>query len=127
MLMKRKSKVSIALAMLCALSAQNVSAAGDASKGQKVYEDECAECHALKGANKKGPTLNGMFGRKAGSVPDFEYSKEMKASGITWTTEKLDSYLTMPRKFVPGALMKYDGLMDAKARADLIAFIQSLK
>lgn len=103
-------------------------AAGDPANGKLVYEEECAECHTINGKNKKGPSLVGMFGRKAGAAPDYaDNSAEMKASGIVWSQDSLDKYLTMPRKFIPGAKMKYDGLMDAKARTDLIAFIATLK
>jgi cytochrome c len=103
-------------------------AAGDAAAGKQVFEEECSECHSIQGKNKKGPTLTAVFGRKAGTVADYaEYSDGMKASGITWSEATLDQYLTMPRKFVPGAKMKYEGLADAKARADLIAFITTLK
>lgn len=105
-----------------------VIAAGDPAAGKVVYEEECSECHSIEGKNKKGPTLSGVFGRKAGTVADYaEYSDSMKSSGIVWAEDKLDQYLTMPRKFVPGAKMKYEGLADAKARADLIAFITTLK
>lgn len=105
-----------------------VMAAGDAAAGKVVFEEECSECHSIQGKNKKGPTLSGVFGRKAGTVADYaEYSDGMKNSGIVWAEDKLDQYLTMPRKFVPGAKMKYEGLADAKARADLIAFISTLK
>jgi cytochrome c len=114
-----------ALALTCGKSA---SAAGDAAAGKKVFEEECSECHSIQGKNKKGPTLTGVFGRAAGTVPDYaEYSDGMKSSGIVWAEDKLDQYLTMPRKFVPGAKMKYEGLADAKSRADLIAFITTLK
>ena len=115
------------LAMLT-LECKSVLAAGDAAAGKQVFEEECSECHSIQGKNKKGPTLTGVFGRKAGTVADYaEYSDGMNNSGIVWAEDKLDQYLTMPRKFVPGAKMKYEGLADAKARADLIAFISTLK
>jgi cytochrome c len=115
-------------AMIAMTHAKAVLAAGDPVAGKQVYEEECSECHSIQGKNKKGPTLTGVFGRKAGTVADYpEYSDGMKNSGIVWAEDKLDQYLTMPRKFVPGAKMKYEGLADAKARADLIAFITTLK
>ncbi len=121
----------IVLAFIIAIAgvnAKSVMAAGDAAAGKQVFEEECSECHSIQGKNKKGPSLSGVFGRKAGTVPDYaEYSDGMKNSGIVWAEDKLDQYLTMPRKFVPGAKMKYEGLADAKARADLIAFISTLK
>jgi cytochrome c len=126
-----KCKFKILLPIFIILTGMHVKtavAAGDVTAGKQVYEEECSECHSIQGKNKKGPTLTAVFGRKAGTVADYaEYSDGMKASGITWSEATLDQYLTMPRKFVPGAKMKYEGLADAKARADLIAFITTLK
>lgn len=103
-------------------------AAGDAKKGADVFVEECGDCHSPKeGKAKKGPPLFGVVGRKAGSVADFAYSDAMKQSGITWTPDKIDAYITAPRKVVPGGKMKYDGLPDAKAREDVIAYLAGLK
>lgn len=104
-------------------------AAGDAKKGADVFAEECGDCHStVAGKNKKGPSLNGVFGRKAGSVADFSgYSEAMKQSGITWAADKVDTYITQPKKVVAGGKMKYDGLGDAAARADVIAYLMSVK
>lgn len=104
-------------------------AAGDAKKGADVFAEECGDCHStIAGKNKKGPSLNGVFGRKAGSVADFSgYSEAMKQSGITWSSDKVDAYITQPKKIVAGGKMKYDGLGDAAARADVIAYLMSVK
>ena len=107
----------------------SVWAAGDAKKGADVFAEECGDCHStIAGKNKKGPSLNGVFGRKAGSVADFSgYSEAMKQSGITWSSDKVDAYITQPKKIVAGGKMKYDGLGDAAARADVIAYLMSVK
>ena len=111
-----------------ASSPGTVKAAGDATAGKSIFEEECSECHNIQGKHKKGPTLAGVLGRKAGTVTDYsEYSDEMKSSGIVWSEDTLDKYLTTPRKFIQGAKMKYDGLQDAKARADLIALLATIK
>lgn len=103
-------------------------AAGDAKRGANTFAEECGDCHSPKeGKAKKGPPLFGVVGRAAGTAPDFAYSDALKASGITWSPEKIDSYITLPKKTVPGGKMKYDGLADAGARADVIAYLQSLK
>ena len=73
--------------------------------------------------NKKGPTLFAILGRKAATQPDAVYSDALKGSGISWTADKLDPYITNPRKFVVGGKMKYDGLENAAERADLIAYL----
>jgi cytochrome c len=104
-----------------------VLAAGDANHGAEVFAQECAECHSPReGKNKKGPSAFGVVGRKAGTAADFVYSDAMLQSGITWTPDRLDAYITNPKKVVPGGKMKYDGLADAKDRADLIAYLATL-
>ena len=111
---------------LIALVPGHVHAAGNA--GADAFATECAECHSLKqGKNKKGPSLFAVVGRKAGSIDDFKYSSAMKSSAIVWTSEQIDSYVTLPKKAVPGGIMKYDGLPEAKARADLIEYLATVK
>lgn len=104
-------------------------AAGDAKRGMNVFAEECGDCHsAAQGKNKKGPALNGVIGRKSATVADFSgYSDAMKEAGIIWLPEKIDAYIAQPRKVVPAGKMKYDGLGDAGARADVIAYLMSLK
>lgn len=117
------------LAAALILTAGQALAAGDAKRGADVFAEECGDCHsAIPGKNKKGPTLIGVNGRKAGAVADFSgYSDAMKQSGITWAAEKIDAYIMAPRKVVPGGKMKYDGLADGGSRADVIAYVLSLK
>ncbi|WP_374487913.1 c-type cytochrome [Zoogloea sp.] len=99
-------------------------AAGDVARGKDVFAQECAECHSVRESkNKKGPTLFAILGRKAATQPDAVYSDALKGSGISWTADKLDPYITNPRKFVVGGKMKYDGLENAAERADLIAYL----
>jgi cytochrome c len=110
------------------LSTSAAHAAGDPKKGADVFAGECGDCHSPKeGKAKKGPPLFGVVGRKAGEVADFAYSDAMKQASWAWTADKIDAYITHPKKVVPGGKMKYDGLDDANARADVIAYIQSLK
>ena len=108
---------------------QSAVAAGDPKKGSNVFAEECGDCHSVApGKNKKGPNLIGVVGRKAASVADFSgYSDAMKQSGITWAPDKIEAYVSQPKKIVPAGKMKYDGLDDASARADLIAYLSSLK
>lgn len=102
--------------------------AGGGLPGAGVFASECAECHsAAPGKNKKGPTLFGVVGRSAGSVPDYRYSDAMKKTQWTWSDDKLRSYLSQPAsKGIPGANMKYDGLDDSKQLEELIAYLHSL-
>ena len=105
---------------LCA--AARVSAAPDALRGEQVYA-RCLACHALA-FDRVGPHHCGLFGRRAGSVPDFSYSPAMKKSGIVWNDKTLDRFLTQPLATVPGSTMTYDGVADPKDRADLIAYLK---
>jgi cytochrome c len=96
---------------------------GDAARGEARFQD-CAACHKLEaGANNVGPSLHGVFTRKAGELPDFRYSPALKRSGIVWTPETLDAFLTNPQALVPGNRMPYAGMADAGNRADLIAYL----
>jgi cytochrome c len=95
---------------------------GDAVRGEALY-DGCEDCHSLD-KNDVGPRHRGVFGRKAGAVPDYAYSKALRDSGLTWDEQTLDSWLADPRKLVPGAKMKYH-LAQARDRADVIAFLKS--
>jgi cytochrome c len=120
--------LSAAVGLTLLVMAGHALAAGDPKKGADVFAGECGDCHSPKeGKAKKGPPLFGVNGRKAGSVADFAYSDAMKQSGITWSPDRIDAYITHPKKVVPGGKMKYDGLDDAAARADVIAYVLSLK
>jgi cytochrome c len=121
--------VIIGLLAAASLAGTQAWAAGDAKKGVDTFAEECGDCHStIPGKNKKGPSLNGVVGRKSGSLVDFGgYSDAMKQAGITWTPEKIEAYITQPRKIVPGGKMKYDGLDEAAARADVIAYLLSVK
>ncbi|KAK0410742.1 hypothetical protein QR680_005300 [Steinernema hermaphroditum] len=98
---------------------------GDYDKGKKVFKQRCAQCHAVDSlATKTGPTLNGVIGRKSGSVADFPYSAANKSKGVTWTRETLFEYLKDPKKYIPGTKMVFAGLKKADERADLIKYIE---
>ena len=98
---------------------------GDAAAGQRIFA-QCRTCHAVEaGQNKVGPSLNGIFGRTAGSVPNFRYSAANKASGVVWTEEVLFEYLENPREFMPGTNMSFVGLKQPQQRADVIAYLKA--
>ena len=110
-----------AIAALVALSPG--AAAGDAARGEKVYE-RCAACHSLD-RDRTGPRHCGLFGRKAGSRPGFDYSPAMRGSGIVWNDATLDRFLAAPTKVVPGTSMGYAGVDDPRERADLVAYLKA--
>ena len=116
--------LAAAIASLSATPAR----AQDAAAGETVFKRQCGMCHAVvPGKNMIGPSLSGIIGRKAGTVPNFRYSAANRDSGITWDAAQLDPYLTSPKAVIPGTTMIYVGQKDAQQRADLIAFLQTLK
>jgi cytochrome c len=96
--------------------------AGDPSAGRAAFEKRCTGCHALD-HEKVGPRLGGVVGRKAGTVPNFDYSDALKKSGIVWNVEILDKWLTDPDSVVPDADMTFR-LNDATERAAIIAYLK---
>ena len=100
--------------------------AQDAEHGKNVFK-ACAGCHATDHANRGGPGLEGIVGRKAGTAPGFGYSDAMKNSGIVWDEKTLDAYLESPQKEVPGNIMPYLGLKNPTDRTDLVAYLATLK
>ena len=117
-------RVVVTAALMTAAFVTVVHAEGDAVRGEARFK-ECAACHKLDaGANEVGPSLHGLFSRKAGELGDFRYSPAMKRSGVSWTAETLDKYLADPQAFIPANRMPYAGLSSASDRADLIAYLQ---
>jgi len=109
--------IAVALVALPAL-------AGDPEAGAKVFK-KCQACHAVgEGAqNKVGPVLNGLFGRPAGSIPDYNYSDANKNSGIVWTVEVFSEYIKNPRGYLPGTAMAFAGLKKDEDIQDIIAYL----
>jgi cytochrome c len=97
--------------------------AGDAARGATVYETICAGCHALD-ENRVGPAHRGVFGRKAGSAPDYDYSSALASSKIVWSEETLDRWLSGPEKFIPGQKMSISVANEADRR-DVIAYLKA--
>ena len=97
-------------------------AAGDAANGEKLYQTRCMACHSLE-ENEMGPRHHGVFGRKAGSVADYTYSKAVKASGVVWNEANLDKWLAGPEKLIPGQQMNFIVPND-NDRRDLIAYLK---
>lgn len=112
-------------AFMVPATAQN--AAGNAALGRTVFA-RCAACHAVTpGTNRLGPSLAGVVGRKAGSVSGFNYSPAMKASKIVWNARSLDSYLTRPSAAMPGTRMVFAGITAPADRANLIAYLTTVR
>jgi cytochrome c len=98
-------------------------AAGDANNGKRVF-NKCKACHVVNAEkNRIGPHLVGIFGREAGAVKGYRYSKAVKNSGIVWNDETLDAYLANPRKYLKGTRMAFAGLKKKRDRDDLLAYL----
>jgi cytochrome c len=120
--MRAATRIAAALCMILALVSQ-ARADGDPARGEVRFQ-ECAACHKLDaGVNGLGPSLHGIFERKAGELADFRYSPALKRSGIVWSQQTLEAYLTDPQALVPGNRMPYAGMADPSDRADLIAYL----
>ncbi|ETX15804.1 cytochrome C [Roseivivax halodurans JCM 10272] len=103
-------------------------AAGDPEAGENVFR-KCQACHMVgeDAQNRVGPSLNGVIGRTAGTLEDFNYSDAMVAKGeegLVWSAETLMPYLENPREYVSGTKMSFAGLRKEEERADVIAYLQ---
>ena len=101
------------------------SGAGDTAAGRQVFR-KCQACHSLEpGKSLVGPSLAGVIGRKAGTLPNYNYSPAMKQANITWDAKTLDAYLADPQKLVPGNRMPFPGLKTDHDRTDVIAYLSA--
>ena len=121
----------IAIGMFAALAATTAAPvlAQDAAAGEGVFKRVCSACHnpTAEGPRKLGPSLFKVVGRKAGTLDGFKYSAAKRDPDLVWTPDKLDPYLTSPREFMPGTTMAYAGLKSETDRANVIAYLQTLK
>jgi cytochrome c len=117
--------MALAVTLTAAAWAAHAQPAGDPTKGAAVFDDSCSECHALQGAGQ-GPSLIGVVGRKAASLPGYAYTAGLKASGLTWTAANLERFLTGPKKLVPGTAMSVQ-IPDPTERRNLVAYLGTLK
>src|SRR6185503_20425938 len=105
-----------------ALSAAGSAQEADVAHGQAVFR-KCQACHSLeKGVDKVGPSLHGVIGRQAGTLPGYSYSRAVSDSGLIWTELVLDAYLADPRDFLPGNKMTFAGLKQQADRRDVLAY-----
>ena len=116
-----------ALLTACALALAQAgflsqAAAADVAHGKQIYETVCGGCHTMD-ANRAGPAHRGVFGRRAGRAPGFDYSPAVKNSRITWNEKTLDRWLADPEKLIPGQKMAIS-VPEAKDRADIIQYLK---
>ena len=113
--------LSLALCLAGLGSAQ----AQDAAAGEKVFA-QCRACHQIGETAKKavGPVLNGVIGRKAGTVEGYSYSPANKNSGLTWDEATFSEYIKDPKAKVPGTKMIFAGVKDEQRIKDLVAYLK---
>ena len=116
-------RVPIVMLMLVGLVTPAL--AQDAASGEKVFA-QCRACHQVgeSAKNVVGPVLNGLFGRKSGTIEGFNYSPANKNSGITWDDATFSEYIKDPRAKIPGTKMIFAGIQDEAKIKDLVAFLK---
>jgi cytochrome c len=114
------------IGLLTVAMAHRADAAGNPEAGAQVFRT-CAACHTLEpGAHRTGPSLAGVFGRKAGTAEGFHrYSDALRSADLVWREETLNGFLADPQAFLPGNRMTFPGIADAQDRADVIAYLQT--
>ncbi len=116
---------SLFLAVAVVAAAPGAALAQDAAAGEKIFA-QCRACHQVgeTAKNAVGPVLNGLFGRKAGTVEGYNYSEPNKNSGITWDEATFADYIKDPKAKIPGTKMVFPGLKDEQRIKDLIAYLK---
>lgn len=120
-----KRTLGLAAMLAVGLASTHAFAEGDAAKGERLF-NRCKACHTVEagGADRQGPNLHGVFGRKAGTKEGYNYSKAMANSDVVWNDETIDAYITDPKGFIPNNKMIFVGIKNEKQRADLIAYLK---
>ena len=123
--MRTRTIVVAAVALAASVAAGQ---AQDVAAGEQSFK-KCLPCHAIgPGAkNKVGPVLNGLDGRKSGTVEGFSYSDANKNSGITWSEATFKDYIKDPRAKIPGTKMVFPGIKNEKEVANLWAYLNLFK
>lgn len=124
--MKLRPAAAFAFMSVLCIGAPLAASAQETGDGERQFRQRCAACHALQaGQNKAGPHLDGLIGRKAGSVEGARYSRAMQAAEIVWDEQTLDGFLANPRKAVAGTTMVI-GVPNEAQRKAIIAYLKSV-
>lgn len=121
------SLLSVASCVALGLLSHGVWAAEGPELGASIFGRACAACHSLTpDKNMTGPSLAGVWGRKAGTLQSFDrYSPALKSANVTWNAGSLDQWVKNPARFIPHNRMTFPGIADAQARADLIDYLKN--
>lgn len=115
---------NLGILVLAALAFAELCFAADPVRGEQLYASRCGGCHSLD-QNRVGPRHRDVYGRVAGTLPDFTYSPALRASGFVWNDETLGEWLTNPQQLIPGQRMNFR-VSDPQERLDIIEFLRSL-
>lgn len=117
---------ALAVSVAAAFAACGAHAQGNEARGERLFNQQCRACHTLTqdGVSVAGPSLHGLFGRKAGTGGGYQSSEAMQTSGIVWDDKTLVEYLKDPKARVPGTKMVYVGLKREAQQEDLLAFLK---
>ncbi|MEH6497406.1 MAG: c-type cytochrome [Pseudomonas marincola] len=102
---------------------------GNAENGIKSAARYCADCHTFEKGGKViyGPNLFGSYGQRAATIKGYSYSAALMNSGLVWNDVNLDSFMANPEQFVKGTIARFPGLKSAQSRADILAYLKTLK
>ena len=115
-----------AIFLIAAISAAAPARAdGDAKVGQVLFQERCAACHAAQPTRKPAPLLAGVYGRRAGTAPNYTYSAALRNASVTWDAQTLDKWLIDPPAFIPGANMQAQ-VSAPQDRQNVIAYLKSI-
>jgi cytochrome c len=117
--------IAIAIAVTAALTSTAPALAQDLAAGENSFK-KCLPCHRIgpDAKNLVGPVLNGLEGRKSGTIEGYNYTDANKNSGITWNEETFKEYITDPRAKIPGTKMVFAGIKSDAERASLWAYLK---
>ncbi|MFV0934165.1 c-type cytochrome [Pseudomonas jessenii] len=124
---RQKSRLWMYLPVFMAFLLSGPTFAQDVPPGGAVFKQRCGTCHVSGKPSAMGPDLAGIFGRKAGTLPNFTYSNAMRDSQQVWNEVELDAFIQNPQKALKGTKMFAPGIGDAKIRSDLITYLQTLE
>lgn len=116
----------VAAAAMTAATSAALAQSGDVAKGERAFNLQCKACHTLErgGANKIGPNLYGLMGRRSGTMQGYGYSEVMRRFGIEWTDKTLAEYLSDPKTSMPGTKMVFAGIRRPEQLDDVIAYLR---
>jgi cytochrome c len=123
----QNSRAAFLAAVICGAGfyPARVQAAGDATAGKALFADRCTACHSAQPTRKPAPLLAGVYGRRAGTEPNYAYSVALRDAHITWDARTLDRWLTDPPAFIPGVNMQAR-VANPKDRQNIIAYLKSI-